>query len=96
MKLTKKDKDYILNHVYGGIEPAFNEDIQQIEEAAEKTTYSFYKGEEEIPLSRPQVIKKIGRSGWLSGICRSAFHFTACRVADDGTEIIFDSSGLFK
>ena len=86
MKLTEKDKNYLRNL---GNKDA---DLKQIEEAANVTTYT-NRGKR---ISRNKAIELLGREEWLSGISRSAFHWTAGRMAKDNTEVDFDSSRLFK
>lgn len=97
MELTKTDKAYILK-LYGGVQKTFDEDIGQIEEAAEVTEYTIYTEgkDDEKPITRLGAIRKIGREGWLSGLVRSAFHWTSTRETPDGRFIHFDSRILFK
>lgn len=105
MKFTDKDKKYLLEKIYGGIEQTFKEDLPQIEEAADVTKYSLVKYEEdnwrgkytEHRISKTAAIKLVGREGWLSGLARSAFHWTACRTLDDNRRAVsFDSKKLFR
>ena len=94
MKLTEKDKADLLSL---GVPP---EDFWQISEAAlpKYTKYSVYAKESEKGkrISRDEAIRLLGRKEWLSGLSRSAFHFTACRDTLDGTSfVLFDSHKLF-
>ena len=97
MDFTKQDKAYILK-LYGGTQKTFDEDIGQIGQAAEVTEYTIYSGngDDEKPITKLGVIRKIGREGWLSGLVRSAFHWTSTRETPDGRFIHFDSRKLFK
>lgn len=91
MKLTKKDKTYLLS--IGCSE----NDFQQIENAISKTKYLLYsiRGNEQKRIGRKVVINLIGREAFLSGINRSAFHYTAVRYVDADNAIHFDSSRYF-
>ena len=88
MKLTKKDKDLLFSWGYT------ERDFPQIEEATRsaKTKYKL----DGKPIGRAEAICLLGRLTYLSGIARSAFHWSAIRETDDGREILFDSSRLFK
>ena len=94
MTLTEKDKaDLLAMDV-----PA--EDFQQIEEVAQTkyTRYMLYENGSERGkrISREETIRLLGRRVWLSGLARSAFHYTACRGPDGGTFfVIFDSRRYF-
>ena len=46
-------------------------------------------------ITRDEAVTRLGRLDYLSGIARSAFHFTAMRITEDGKVILFDSSRLF-
>lgn len=88
MKLTNQDKMLLRGMGHD------DKDFPQIEEAMRKyyTTYDL-DGE---TISREQAIALLGREAYLSGISRSAFHYTAARSTDDGRVVGFDSSKLFK
>lgn len=85
--LQTADKEYLLSIGY------LEEDLSQIEEAIRKTTY---ETEEGIKISHKKARQILGTERFLSGIGRSAFHFTSVRDSEDGTKIYFDSSKLFK
>ena len=87
MKITKEEKMYLERCGYG------RKDFAQIQEATrrDKTTYEM----DGAPITRDEAIARLGRLDYLSGIARSAFHFTAMRTAADGKVILFDSSRLF-
>lgn len=110
MKLTEIDKKQLKKNGY------IESDFPQIERAMQKskTTYKavdMRTGKRET-ISREQAIEILGRETWLSGISRSAFHWTAQRdnmrgyfkpksadyvVTQMPTQIVyFDSSNLFK
>lgn len=85
-KLTDEDKAYLSR--IGEKEEYF----PQIEEAARVT--EFECDGKKISLSK--CIEILGRETFLSGIHRSAFHWTAARYNPDETKtIFFDSSKLF-
>ena len=87
MKITKEEKMYLESCGYG------RKDFAQIREAIrrDKTTYEM----DGAPITREEAIARLGRRDYLSGIARSAFHFTAMRIAENGKVIHFDSSRLF-
>lgn len=100
MKLTGNDKQYLLGKVYMGVTKTLEEDLPQIEEAADVTTYTLYEGNRNRGMiTRDAAIELVGREMWLSGISRSAFHWTACRqtLADpDHSYVMFNSEKLFR
>ena len=69
-----------------------NSDIIQIDKAVTKTRYTL--DNKRISHKEARVI--LGDVKFLSGIARSAFHFTAVRETNDKKLILFDSSRLFK
>lgn len=87
MKITKEEKMYLERCGYG------RKDFAQIQEATrrDKTTYEM----DGAPVTRDEAVTRLGRLDYLSGIARSAFHFTAMRITEDGKVILFDSSRLF-
>lgn len=88
MKLTDEDKTLLIK--WGHSE----RDIAQIEEATAVTAYRINYGKR---ISRDKAIELLGRERYLSGISRSAFHFSASRdIGDSGDVVHFDSSRLFK
>ena len=74
-----------------------NEDFPQVE-LAMQARYTKYKlGNKAI--SRERALCLLGRRKYLSGIARSAFHYTAARNVGENEEsgvVFFDSSRLFK
>ena len=99
MEFTKQDKACILK-LYGGVQKTVDEDIGQLEEAADVTEYTVIDklhGDKERKITRLGAIRLVGREGWLSGLVRSAFHWTAMRETKDGSRYVyFDSSRLFR
>lgn len=88
MKLTNRDKEILRKWGYS------EDDLKQIEEAKRKTVYELNSKEK---ISCQDAIKLLGREGFLSGISRSAFHWSALRNTEDGNNFVsFDSSKLFK
>lgn len=88
MKLTKEDKEMLKSFGF------FEEDLDQIE-LATSSRYTKYELDNKN-ISRDEVISLLGREVYLSGIARSAFHWSALRTTEDGKEIYFDSSNLFN
>ena len=88
MKITKEEKMYLERCGYG------RKDFAQIQEATrrDKTTYEM----DGAPITRDEAVTRLGRLDYLSGIARSAFHFTAMRITEDGKVILFDSSRLLE
>ena len=88
MKLTDEDKSILKE--WGFAEA----DIKQIENALKKcnTKYKF-RGQR---ITRETAISLLGRKVFLSGISRSAFHFSASRETSSGEFVYFDSSAFFK
>ena len=107
MKLTDKDKEYLLEKIYGGVKQTFEEDLPQIEAAADVTIYSLNEdgGEGQIihvssarEISRATAIRLCGRKGWLASLVRAAFHWTACREVRNrpNAYVMFDAHPLFR
>lgn len=75
------------------------EELPQIEEAANRSTYTVLDkdGNDIRVINVWETIDLLGRETFLSGISRSAFHWTCSREnPTTGVEIFFDSSILFK
>ena len=69
-----------------------NSDIIQIDKSVTKTNYTL--DNKRISHKEARII--LGNDKFLSGIARSAFHFTAAREANNKKLILFNSSKLFK
>ena len=71
------------------------EDKEQIKRALKCTKYKLYDDYNHAKkISRKAAIEILGAETFVSGLQRSAFHWTACRSNEDKT-IIYDSSELF-
>ena len=86
MKLTEEMKNTLRGWGY------LDKDFSQIEEATKVTTYE-RRGRK---LSIKNAKNLLGAEGWLSGIARSAFHWTAAKIDSYGEAIYFDSRKLFS
>lgn len=86
MKLTDSDKALLKTWNVP------ESDFPQIEDALKITVYTL----DDKRISRKKAIELLGREIYLSGIIRSAFHWSSSRLDADGNEILFDSSKLFK
>lgn len=87
MKLTNKDKDTLRGFGY------LDEDFEQIQRATSKRYTAYELNGKKVSLEK--VLEVLDRSEYLSGIGRSAFHWSAVRHTKDGKEVYFDSSKLF-
>ena len=85
--LTKEDKDFLRETGYS------DDDFLQIEEAVRRSKYYLIDNQR---ISYQKAIEILGKNTFLSGISRSAFHWTAERESDEGRLVFFDSSILFK
>lgn len=92
MEFTDADKAYFLKQ-YGN-EKAFQEDLPYLMIWADRTRYELLKedGSLDKRITRATAIRLLGREGWLSGILRSTFHWTAMRNLPNGKMVYFDSS----
>ena len=86
MKLTENDNKRLLS--WGFLE----KDFVQIEEATRKTKYTL----DDQVITQREALRVLGRKTYLSGISRSAFHYSASRTSEDGRNVLFDSSALFR
>lgn len=81
MKLTNKDKDYLISIGYR------NEDLHIIEFTIKRMRYELFfttkKVNPAIRLTQKQVIGMLGRETFLSGVGRATFHNSAVRTSDD-------------
>ena len=85
MKLTNKDKDYLISIGYR------NEDLHIIEFTIKRMRYEMFftkyasisiSESPKIKLNQKQVIGFLGRETFLSGAGRATFHNTAVRTSD--------------
>ena len=86
MKLTKKDKEFLIQAGYE------EKDFRQIERASAKT---FLYDDDSRRISREKALEIISREDLISGYARSAFHWTALRAGENGS-VLFDASRYFK
>lgn len=88
MKLSNDDKALLRSWGYE------ERDFRQIEEAlrGDKTVYEL----ENRRISRKQAIGLLGMRDFLSGVARSAFHWSSARETADGKVVYFDSRTFFK
>lgn len=70
-------------------------DWAQMELAVSKTTFTLWDNGTETRIGRDKASAILGRTAFLSGMARSAFHFSAVREAEDGKRVYFDSSRYF-
>jgi len=87
VRLTAEDIKILLDWGYS------DDDLEQIEEAMQpsKTKYDL----DGKRITRDEAIALLGQKQYLSGIARSAFHYTASRLLDDGRSVGFDSYRMF-
>jgi hypothetical protein len=94
MKLTNKDKKYLLSIGYA------ENDFEQIGNIAKYTKYEMFTKEDESIVTRitqKKAIELLGRNTFLSGLGRTAFHRSAVRYNDDDNIcVMFDSDKFFK
>jgi hypothetical protein len=91
--LSKEHKAIILNFGYP------KKDLKQIENALSKTDFELYQFEDDAKdekITIDQAVKILGEELFLSGMCRSAFHWSATRQNALGQKVYFNSSRLFK
>ena len=94
MKLTQEHKKILRDM---GVDES---DFAQIQEATTKTTYTLYNQHDyskSIRIGIKEAKRLLGIETYLSGISRSAFHFTCSRqVKNTDLYVSFDSSKLFR
>ncbi len=75
-------------------------DFRQIQEAmGRKTKLTLSHRQKKVPnrkISHKEARQLLGDEDYLSGISRSAFHWTSLREVDEQYFVFFDSSALFK
>ena len=94
MKLTNKDKNYLLSIGYT------ENDFEQIGNIAKYTKYEMFTKEDEsivTTITQKKTIELLGRNTFLSGLGRTAFHQSAVRYIYEGTiYVVFDGSNFFN
>ena len=86
MLLSEDDKSYLKKN------GTTKKDIEWIECALVMSTFKF-RGRR---ISAEKAICLLGQENFLSGLSRSAFHWSAVRNTEDGERVMFDSSRLCK
>ena len=91
-KLSKEHQEIILNFGYP------ERDLVQIEKALKYTDFELYDQSEteDEKITIDKAIEILGEELFLSGICRSAFHWSATRESKKRQKVYFNSSRLFK
>lgn len=89
-KLSKEHQEIILNFGYTEL------DLAQIEKALKYTDLELYDQNKNEKITIDKAIEILGEELFLSGICRSAFHWSATRESKKGQKVYFNSSRLFK
>jgi hypothetical protein len=94
MKLTKKDKAYLLSI---GVNES---DFQQMEMVSRYTKYEMFETHNEsivTKITQKKAIEILGRNTFLNGLHRCAFHSSAVRYSpDDKIVVLFDNNNFFK
>lgn len=91
MKFTKDQKEILKARNFT------DTDIKQIERATIKTVYMHITEDGKEKISIHKAIELLGIEDFLSGISRSAFHYTATRQIGDMPDYVsFDSRKLFQ
>lgn len=86
--LSSEQKKLILSFGYP------KEDLNQIEKALKYTDFQQLPDDENITIEK--AVEILGEKTFLSGMCRSAFHWSAVRESEKGEKVYFNSSRLFK
>lgn len=91
-KLSEEDKKILLD--LGHLE----KDLDQIEKALSKTIYKITDLKTGVTknVKAEEARDVLGNEIFLSGISRSAFHYTSSRETKDDLMVLFDSHPLFK
>lgn len=80
MKLTNKDKKYLISIGYN------TEDFSVIEETTKHIKYELLLNDNEskykFKLNQKEIIKILGRDGFISGLGRATFHWSAVRCIE--------------
>ena len=82
-------------NIINNLENESEKDKEQIKRALKCTKYELCGDYTTTPISRKEVIDILGEEMFVSGLERSAFHWTAARTNKDKT-VLFDSSSLFE
>lgn len=88
--LTKHDIEILKEWGY------LDEELPQISRAITKTDYFHYFNGNSEKITHKQARELLGDEQFLSGISRSAFHYTAGREIEGKGSVSFDSARMFK
>jgi len=90
--LNKEHQEIILNFGY------LKQDLKQIEKALSKTDFELSTPEknQDKKITINKAVKILGEELFLSGMCRSSFHYSAVRENRRGQKVYFNSSRLFE
>lgn len=88
--LTKQDIEMLRKWGY------LDEDLLQISKAITNTDYFYSNNGKEEKITHKQARELLGDEKFLSGISRSAFHYSSSREIDGNGYVFFDSSKMFK
>lgn len=74
------------------------EDIKQIKTSGKYLKLTYIREDStEKKINQPTALSILGRKEFVSGMARSAFHYTAMRDAKNGNgKVYFDCSAMFK
>lgn len=73
-----------------------DKDLPQINRAITKTDYFYSHNGKEEKITHKQARELLGDEQFLSGISRSAFHYSSCRKIEGKGSVSFDSRKMFK
>ena len=94
MKLTKKDKEYLISI---GVS---TDDFEQMEDVSRYTKYEMFETYNESIVTRitqKKAIEILGEKKFLASLCRSTFHRSSVNYNDDySIYVVFDSSKYWK
>ena len=83
-------------NIIDNLEFETEEDKEQIKRASKLTDYTLINEDDtKEKICRKKAIEILGKELYVSGLERSAFHWTAFRTKDN-IGVLFDSSKLFK
>lgn len=86
MRLSEQEKQGLIQSGYRKTE------LRQIELASSRTRYECGN----IEITADEALDILGREKFINGLSRSAFHWSAVQSSEDGRNVYFDSSYLFR
>ena len=87
MKFTKNHENFLKEIGYK------KEDLPQIKRAKRVLKLTDGHGKK---ITNEKAVEILGENDFLSGLARSAFHWTAYRENENGESVLFDASKLFE